>query len=203
MNHLLIALVTSLLLTGGYPDTAVKVTAAELFIDVTATLESTKNHVDHLGIKTNAYGVVNDPVNKPKLTAHNRKIAKSVGVDLDTATPEESKKVAVAIIQRISNTLSKTVPNWDKLTPESRVYMIDAKYNTGQTLKQLPKLLEQYQSNPTPELLKKVGAAARRKAGGKNTKGMDNRVARIMVHQGLIKTIDEARKYGLPLASSK
>lgn len=194
-------LVSLLLITGGYPKATV--TAAELFTDVAGTVEGTKNHVDHLGIKTNAYGVVNDPINKPKLTAYNRKVAKKLGIDLDTATPAESKKVATAITQKISNTLAKQVPNWGKLTPESRVYVIDAKYNTGQTYKQLPKLLEQYQATPTPELLKKVGNAARRKAGGKNTKGMDNRVARIMVHQGLIKNIDEARKYGLPLASSK
>ena len=78
--------------------------------------------------------------------------------------------------------------------------MLDAKFNTGKTFVNLPKVLEEYQKNPSEANLKNVGIEARRKAGGKYIKGMDNRVAKIMMDRGLIGTLEEARDYGLPLA---
>lgn len=174
--------------------------AGDSYTDTLAKLEGDKNHTDHLGIKTNAYGVVNDSKAHPSATRRNNKVAEGLGIDLKTATPGQSKEVAREIVNRIETKLQKTVPNWDTLSKNSQEFIIDAKFNTGDTFKNLPKALEKFQDNPNKETLKAVGASARRKAGGKHTKGMDNRVAKIMIKQGLIKTYEDARNAGLPLA---
>jgi hypothetical protein len=173
-----------------------------LYADILGGLEGVTDHVDHLGIGTKAYGVVNDPDNQPETTQHNQTIARALNIDLTTAAPERSKLVARKIVQEHEQTLAREVPNWSALTPESRVFMLDAKYNTNQTFVDLPIALEEYQNNPTKANLKKVGTESRRKAGGVYSKGMDNRVAKIMKARGLINNIDEARDLGLPLASS-
>ena len=171
------------------------------YIKVLGLLEGVENHVDTVGIGTNAYGVVNDMANHPSATKTNRKIAKELGVDLDKATPEQSKQVAIKLIEKSEKHLAKKVPNWNKLNDSSKSFMIDFHYNGGTTAVALPIALEKYQDNPSESNLKKVGKESRRHADGKRTKGLDNRVARIMRHLGMIDTLREARKYGLPLAA--
>ena len=126
----------------------------------------------------------------------------TIGINLDTSTPEETKEVAKKLVQLNEEVLANEVPNWPELTAQSRLFMLDTKYNTDQTFVRLPIALEEYQNNPTKANLKRIGAESRRKAEGVYSKGMDNRVAKIMKARGLINNIDEARDLGLPLASS-
>ena len=178
-----------------------KVGPRSVFVDNLGKLEGDYDHVDHTGIKTKAYGVVYDMENKPKLSKMNQRAAKSLNIDLETATPEESKQVATKLLERMETQLSKAVPNWDKLDTSSRVLMIDAKYNTGITFKSLPVALEKYREDPSTDNLKKVLKEARRKAGGKYSKGMDNRVAKLAASLGLIKNPNDAKELGLPLTN--
>lgn len=176
--------------------------ATNLYTDILGTIEGVTDHADHLENVTKAYGVVNDPVRQPETTQINRRVAQSLGINLDTSIPEETKIVAKKLVQNTEDFLAENVPNWSELTAQSRVFMIDTKYNTPDLYTELPIALEEYQNNPTKANLKKVGTESRRKAGGVYSKGMDNRVARIMVAQRLINNIDEAADLGLPLASS-
>ena len=176
--------------------------STNVYTDILGKLEGVKDHVDHLGIGTKAYGVVNDPENHPTATERNQRVAQSLGINLDTSTPEETKEVAKKLVQLNEEVLANEVPNWPELTAQSRLFMIDAKYNTNQTFVDLPIALEKYQNNPTKANLKRIGTESRRKAKGVYSKGMDNRVAKIMKARGLINNIDEARDLGLPLASS-
>jgi len=174
-----------------------------VFVESIGLLEGDKDHTDHLGITTKAYGVVFDMKNKPKLSTYNARKAKEIGIDLKTATPEESKQVAIHLTKTMEKTLTKQVPNWNVLTATSKALVMDAKYNTGLTFKNLPKALEAYQKDGSVTNLKAVVKHSRRKAGGKNSKGMDNRVAKLLYKAGFIKHPNDARKLGLPLADVK
>lgn len=180
---------------------------AAVYTEALGALEGIENHTDTRGISTNAYGVVNDMKNHPSATKKNRAAAKSLGIDLDKAKPEQSKQVATYLVEKSAKYLAKKVPNWEKLNDMSKSFMLDFHYNGNIKAIKLPKALERYQQDPSQDNLTAIGREARRfetvNKKKRYTKGLDNRVAKLMKHFKLISKLDEAKKYGLPLASDK
>ncbi len=168
--------------------------AVDKIVDFIGVLEGTSDHVDHLGIKTKAYGLVNDIINNPSATRTNQQAAKSLGLDLDTATPEQSKQIAKAIFTSLEKQLRKELPNWDNLSDEGKALVLDAKYNTGVTYKKLAKAIEDYES-----LLPAVVRQSRRLSNGSPHKGLDNRAARLLTQMRFLNNPMEAKDLGLSL----
>jgi len=167
-------------------------------------LEGTSDHVDNLGIATKAYGVVNDMANNPSATRQNRRVAESLGIDLDTATPEQSKQVAEAVFDSLAQGLERQLPNWNKLSDEGKALILDAKYNTGVTYRNLAKAVEAYESSDTKsrELLARVVRESRRLSEGAPHRGLDNRAARLLTEMGFLNNPMEAKDLGLSLTNA-
>ncbi len=167
-------------------------------------LEGTSDHVDHLGIATKAYGVVNDMANNPSATRQNRRVAESLGIDLDTATPEQSKQVAEAVFDSLAQGLERQLPNWSKLSDEGKALILDAKYNTGVTYRNLAKAVEAYESSDTKsrELLARVVRESRRLSEGAPHRGLDNRAARLLTEMRFLNNPMEAKELGLSLTNA-
>jgi len=168
--------------------------AVNKIVNFIGVLEGTVDHVDHLGLTTKAYGLVNDMANNPSATITNRKAASSLGFELTSATPEQCKKIVEFIFNSLENQLSKELPNWSSLSDEGKVLVLDAKYNTGVTYKKLSKAIEDYE-----KLLAKVVRQSRRLSQGNFHKGLDNRAAKLLAHVGYIKDPMDAKNLGLDL----
>ena len=172
--------------------------AVQQMSGVIGLLEGTKNHRDHLGIGTNAYGVVNDMNKNPTATRFNRKIAEDLGINLNTATPNENLRVAQEVLSRYEQQLATEVPNWEQLSPQGKALVLDAKYNTGVTYRKLPEAILRYEAGDEAAIADVV-RESRRLSNGKPHKGLDNRVARLLTKMGFITGEVEARTFGLSL----
>jgi GH24 family phage-related lysozyme (muramidase) len=82
--------------------------------------------------------------------------------------------------------------DWDGLPSWHRAILTDLAFNVGY----LTEWTKVFRATSPREVL----LEARRREGGKHTKGMDNRVARIGLKLGLISSDAEARELGLKLA---
>lgn len=191
--------------------TAIKNKAKRLFVNSLGKLEGKKNHKDHLGYQTGAYGVLIDE-RKSNVFSKNYKIAKSVfGDDLTEQefkdlTADEFKQVSEALFENNYDVMkskynAKFGPEFfNKLGPGAISVLSDVTYNTGDTYYSLPKSLLKYQDNPTQANLDDVLRHNIRKEGvytdkdGKATKekrlrrhhGLDNRNVKSLLSAGVI-----------------
>ena len=134
-----------------------------------------------------------------------QKIWEQAGVDQDFEAVKSGKEELSD--QNIEKLLSVTLSDseskaqaraeelglkWEELPDWHQAILTDIAFNTG-SVKGWRKVF----LNTDPiEVLRE----ARRREGGKHTKGMDNRVARIGLSLGLITSVEEARAAGLTLA---
>ena len=88
--------------------------------------------------------------------------------------------------------------SWEQLDSQYKLPLMSLAYNLGGTNagKQFTKVLTAAKEKNLNNFAKEL----RRKAGGKNTKGMDNRVVRELQYSGLIKNSNSVKSF-LPLAS--
>jgi len=167
------------------------------FVTTLGNLEGTADHVDTVGIKTKAYGLVYDTKMNPAAAKANANAAKELGYDLVNATPEQSKEIAALVTQKMDSALSKELPNYSSLSPKAKALVLDGKYNTGETFKLLTNALEKYEADPSIENLKQVAIQSRRKEKGNYTTGMDNRVGRLMYLLGYVENPNDIKNLGL------
>jgi hypothetical protein len=98
-----------------------------------------------------------------------------------------------------SSKLKKYGLNWDTLDQKYKLPLMDLAYNVGAGSAQKWDAVFEAASKDDPKMFVKE---LRRKDAGKYTRGMDNRAARAAKAAGLINTVDDAKKYGLPLTTS-
>ncbi len=181
-------------------DSAISATLEAQFVKTLSVTEGSKDHKDHLGIVTSAYGMVDDAKRLPGATRrNNNKAVKIYNKHLSSLTTPQKLVVAKAIVKDIITQLTKDISGFNKLDDTMKILVIDAKWNTGVNFKGLTKAGIKYNRHKSNKNLKEVGKQSRRKAGGKYLRGMDNRVAKLFKLLGLIKTTEEAKELGLPL----
>jgi hypothetical protein len=157
------------------------------------------------GLWTMAYGIVNDP--RMPATTYNTNVAKRLFPEinnLDELQVDQLKQVATQLLREKEkklgqrNTLVETGPRkgqrknleelvredervaeYNQLAPRHRALVLDAYWNTGKSFPKLTRNALNHQSNPTDENKKGITKESRRLDGGKNTRGMDNRVVRV------------------------
>ena len=97
--------------------------------------------------------------------------------------------------------LEKRKLNWDSLDEKYKLVLEDLAYNVGGTKagETWDKIFDSIKKEDRPAIVKNL----RRKENNKNTEAMDNRAAKAAYNAGLIKNLEEAKKYGLSLATSK
>lgn len=158
-----------------------------------------ESYLDSQGLRTVGVGFNMEQANAEKLW-------KQAGVDQDfDSIFDQRDKLSDINIQRLfrltssnANQMSRKRAealglDWDTFSPDKRAIISDAIFNTGKP-NQWTKI---FKANN----LKNVLREARRKEGGKNTAGMDNRVARIGLRLGIIDSVAQAKALGLKLTS--
>jgi hypothetical protein len=96
--------------------------------------------------------------------------------------------------------LEKRKLNWDSLDDRYKLVLEDLAYNVGGTKagKTWNQIFDSIKDKDVPAVVKNL----RRKENNKNTEAMDNRAAKAAYNAGLIKNLEEAKKYGLSLATT-
>jgi len=96
--------------------------------------------------------------------------------------------------------LEKRKLNWDSLDEKYKLVLEDLAYNVGGTKagETWDKIFDSIKKEDRPAIVKNL----RRKENNKNTEAMDNRAAKAAYNAGLIKNLEEAKKYGLSLATT-
>jgi len=96
--------------------------------------------------------------------------------------------------------LEKRKLNWDSLDDRYKLVLEDLAYNVGGTKagKTWNQIFDSIKDKDVPAVVKNL----RRKENSKNTEAMDNRAAKAAYNAGLIKNLEEAKKYGLSLATT-
>lgn len=176
--------------------------------------EGREEHTDNTadGIRTSAYGVVIDPNLDPKSAAgkafiRNKQVAEKLGFDIEELTNEQAREVAGTIIEEDTLKLSKQIDGWDDLEMPYKLFLMDAKFNTGVTYKQFAKQALKYQDDPTEDNLRALIKQSTRKQQiekGKpsvRTEGLDNRSTKILLAGGVLEDEDQAREMGLTLTT--
>jgi hypothetical protein len=168
------------------------ISAPQLVADALPIMEGDTDHTDHLGINTSAYGLVDDLAKNPSATKRNNKVAKKLfGKKIKDLTSEEKRSVAVQILDNLDAKLNDYKDletgeyTYRHLDPQHKSLVLDAKWHTGSTYKNLMSDALNHQYNPDEANTAAMTRESRRKAGGKNKKGLDNRVARLFDSVGM------------------
>ena len=182
----------------------------ENFSEIIGLLEGEKDHIDTESkasddINTYAFGTVYDLKHSDKEVRNTSKANNLVsnnlfGKDIDELNQDQKLTLAKGIANTHHQTLlkNKTIGEaYNKLPPHLQLLVLDAKWNTGVTYKNLIKALTSYAKNKTPKNTASVVKQSRRLSGGKPHKGLDNRAATLLEHVGIIETVEEAKAYGL------
>jgi hypothetical protein len=90
--------------------------------------------------------------------------------------------------------------NWDSLDDSYKLVLEDLAYNVGGTKagQTWNNIFDSIKNKDVPTIVNNL----RRKENSKNTEAMDNRAAKAAYNAGLIKNLEEAKKYGLSLATT-
>ena len=168
---------------------------ASTLAPILGILEGTRYHKDQKNIKTAPYGVVIDPKRTAAYTK-NKEVADRFGYDLNKLTKSQALVVASEVADDVSGNLGRELgTKYNKLSPQSQALVIDAKFNTGTTYKDLVNALTKYEKAPSNETLKDVIAESRRtvKEDGvtKTSVGQDNRVAKLIFSLGFLSPTKE------------
>lgn len=176
--------------------------------------EGREEHTDNTadGIRTSAYGVVIDPNLDPKSAAgkafiRNKRVAEQLGYDIEELTNEQAREVAGTIIEEDTLKLSKQIDGWEDLDMPYKLFLMDAKFNTGATYKQFAKQALKYQDDPTEDNLRALIKQSTRKQQiekgqpSVRTEGLDNRSTKILLAGGILENEDQAREMGLTLTT--
>ena len=155
-------------------------------------LEGESPHRDEKGILTSSHGLVIDPKRKAAYE-RNKKVAKKLGFDIENLSNPEARLVAAEVSDDVSFDLGKDLGDkYNTLPPNSQALIIDAKFNTGKTYTDLTDALINYENkkdigtDERRDSLRKVIAESRRTTDGKTTKGLDNRVAKLIFSLGYL-----------------
>ena len=163
--------------------------------------EGSTDHVDHLGIGTRAFGLVDDmKLGKGATVSNNAKAQSLYKKDLKDLTTDQKLGVARGRAGDMHKGLVKELGKaYVDLPANLQLLVLDAKWNTGVTYKDLTKALTSYAKNPTPENTASVVRQSRRLSEGKPHKGLDNRAAKLLAHSGIITDPSFAKDLGLDL----
>ena len=161
-----------------------------------------KYYKDSQGYITAPYGVLADP-KKSSAYKKNKQVAADLGYDIDSLTAEQAREVAIALAAEMDSQLSRTVPNYDELPTPYKVFMLDAKFNTGDTYKTFAKKAAAYEASGSKEDFEAMIAETSRTEGGKRTEGMDNRSAKVLLATGIASSLDSLQSAGLSKATKK
>lgn len=187
---------------------------AEAMLVLNEWTEGTNEHTDSTaeGIRTAPYGVIIDSTLDPKSDAgkayiRNRRIADEMGYDIDNLTTEQARDVAGGIIEEDTEKLAAKVKGWEELETPYKLFLMDAKFNTGQTFNKFAAQALKYQEDPSQDnleaLIKQTTRKEKRKGMDKSqrTAGMDNRSTKILLAGGILENEDQARDLGLYLTT--
>ena len=174
------------------------------FVDLLPLTEGsdTEYYTDSQGYRTAPYGVLADPA-KSSAYKRNKQVASSLGYDIDSLTTAQAREVAIKLAEDLNSELSKAVPGYDDLPTEYQVFMLDAKFNTGDTYKNFAKKAAAYEASGSEKDFKALIAESTRKEGGKRTEGMDNRSAKVLLATGIAPSLESLQRAGLTKASEK
>ena len=155
---------------------------------------------DPLGIVTRNWGLVDDTGKKPAATARNNRIAMAMfkdasgnGRPLSNLSRDEQREVAASVMGETEKELRNYadpsgVKIYDYLPPQYQALVLDAKFHTGITFKNLMRASLNHMVNPTPENLRKVTEESKRGSASQRrtlAHGYDNRVAKLFNSVGL------------------
>ena len=162
-----------------------KPTPADMFRRDVGNLEGDSYHIDSQGIPTLAYGVaLHLPSNKA--WADGERVKHGAGRYQDI--PQEvCKAKAVELFMANEGILRANIPDYDSMTAKEKYLLLNARYNTGQTFKNLGNALIGGRESKNPHkdgTLATIFSETRRKEGGINTKGMDNRALKELTNAG-------------------
>lgn len=174
------------------------------FVDLLPLTEGsdTEYYTDSQGYRTAPYGVLADPA-KSAAYKRNKQVASSLGYDIDSLTTAQAREVAIKLAEDLNSELSKVVPGYDDLPTEYQVFMLDAKFNTGDTYKNFAKKAAAYEASGSEKDFKALIAESTRKEGGQRTEGMDNRSAKVLLATGIAPSLESLQRAGLTKASEK
>lgn len=174
------------------------------FVDLLPLTEGSdaEYYTDSQGYRTAPYGVLADPA-KSSAYKRNKQVASSLGYDIDSLTTAQAREVAIKLAEDLNSELSKAVPGYDDLPTEYQVFMLDAKFNTGDTYKNFAKKAAAYEASGSEKDFKALIAESTRKEGGKRTEGMDNRSAKVLLATGIAPSLESLQRAGLTKASEK
>ena len=174
------------------------------FVDLLPLTEGSdaEYYRDSQGYLTAPYGVVADPA-ETSTYKRNKQVASSLGYDIDSLTVPQAREVAIKLAEELNSELSKSVPGYDDLPSEYQVFMLDAKFNTGDTYKKFAKQAAAYEASGSEKDFKALIAESTRKEGGKRTEGMDNRSAKVLLATGIAPSLESLQRAGLTKASEK
>lgn len=174
------------------------------FVDLLPLTEGSdaEYYTDSQGYRTAPYGVLADPA-KSSAYKRNKEVASALGYDIDSLTASQAREVAIKLAEDLNSELSKSVPGYDDLPSEYQVFMLDAKFNTGDTYKNFAKKAAAYEASGSEQDFKALIAESTRKEGGKRTEGMDNRSAKVLLATGIAPSLESLQRAGLTKASEK
>jgi hypothetical protein len=173
---------------------------ADLFMGVVGSLEGEVAHSD-LGTNTTAYGLANDMSGNKAATVRNNAVAQRLfKKPLSDLSVPQLKQVVGGVATDIEQELGSKGSNFSLLSDRLKVLVVDGKYQTGVTFTKLMKAGVAYMDNPSKEALRLVVRESRRTVKGKHTRGMDNRVAKLLINLGFISSVEEAVALGLTKA---
>lgn len=162
-----------------------KLNPADMFRRDVGNLEGDSYHIDSQGIPTLAYGVaLHLPSNKA--WADRERVKHGAG-RYEDIPQEVCKAKAVELFMANEGILRANVPDYDNMTAKEKYLLLNARYNTGQTYKNLGKALIDSRTSKNPHkdgTLATIFSETRRKEGGINTKGMDNRALKELTNAG-------------------
>jgi hypothetical protein len=186
------------------PDPAMPEDSLTLFTSLLPRLEGThgKGSKDVLGINTVHHGLVNDMAKEKSATIRNQDISEKLGYgrDLSKLTPDEALAVSTDVARSLGNRIRKDLKekqniDFDSLSPASQTLLLDAKYNTDTTYEKLAKHLVEYEKSGSSKALKGIVKQSRRLANKKISKGLDNRVAKLLFSLGFVTPSKEGIKF--------
>ena len=175
-----------------------------LFTNLLPRLEGThgKGSPDVVGINTVYHGLVNDMEKEKGATIRNQDISEKLGYgrDLSALKPDQALAVSTDVARNLGNRIRKDLKekqniDFDSLSPASQTLLLDAKYNTDTTYEKLAKHLVEYEKSGSEKALKGIVKQSRRLANKKISKGLDNRVAKLLFSLGFITPSKEGIKF--------
>ena len=186
------------------PDPAMPEDSLTLFTNLLPRLEGTHGtgSTDVVGINTVYHGLVNDMEKEKGATIRNQDISEKLGYgrDLSALKPDQALAVSTDVARNLGNRIRKDLKekqniDFDSLSPASQTLLLDAKYNTDTTYEKLAKHLVEYEKSGSEKALKGIVKQSRRLANKKISKGLDNRVAKLLFSLGFITPSKEGIKF--------